>query len=60
MKHKLERNEECVNDTLHKKIKNPLINMFNALIHLPADLFRSTSTFVLGMLRTRRIKATGS
>jgi len=32
------------------KIKKPKINMLSALLHVSADLFRSTSTFVLGVL----------
>jgi len=35
---------------LEEKIQKPHINMFSALIHVSADLFRSTSTFVLGVL----------
>jgi hypothetical protein len=43
MKHELKRNGESVNDTLHKKIKKPHINMISAMIQVSADLFRSTS-----------------
>lgn len=32
------------------KISKPHINMFSALIHVSADLFHSSSTFVLGVL----------
>jgi len=32
------------------KIQKPAINMLSALLHVSADLFRSTSTFVLGVL----------
>jgi len=39
-----------INENLNKNIKKPHINMFSALIHVSADLFRSTSTFVLGCL----------
>lgn len=31
-------------------IKKPQINMLSALLHVAADLFRSTSTFILGIL----------
>jgi len=31
-------------------IKKPQINMMSALLHVSADLFRSTSTFILGIL----------
>jgi len=37
-------------NNLNDKIKRPHINMFSALIHVSADLFRSTSTFILGVL----------
>jgi len=39
-----------INANLKMKIEKPHINMFSALIHVSADLFRSTSTFVLGVL----------
>lgn len=39
-------------DDINNKIKKPQINMFSALIHVSADLFRSTSTFILGILLT--------
>lgn len=32
------------------QIKKPEINMMSALLHVSADLFRSTSTFILGIL----------
>merc|ERR1711862_136802 len=32
------------------KIEKPAINMLSALLHVSADLFRSTSTFILGIL----------
>jgi len=32
------------------KIEKPDINMLSALLHVSADLFRSTSTFILGIL----------
>merc|ERR1711865_86474 len=35
---------------LNDKIKRPHINMFSALIHVSADLFRSTSTFILAVI----------
>jgi len=40
---------------LNDKIKRPHINMFSALIHVSADLFRSTSTFILGVLMTSNV-----
>merc|ERR1712032_1789443 len=32
------------------KIEKPDINMLSALLHVSADLFRSSSTFILGIL----------
>jgi len=49
MKRQAELRGESDQD-LHEKIQKPHINMFSALIHVSADLFRSTSTFVLGLL----------
>jgi len=49
MRREAELRGEDVAD-LQAKIQRPHINMFSALIHVSADLFRSTSTFVLGVL----------
>lgn len=34
------------------KVEKPEINMMSALLHVSADLFRSSSTFILGVLMT--------
>lgn len=42
--------EEDEEEAEEVKISKPEINMLSALLHVSADLFRSTSTFVLGIL----------
>jgi len=37
------------------KVEKPEINMMSALLHCSADLFRSTSTLILGILLTAKV-----
>jgi len=45
-----EAQETAVDDTDNAHIEKPQVNMLSALLHVSADLFRSTSTFILGIL----------
>lgn len=45
-----ETQETAVDGTDNAHFEKPQVNMLSALLHVSADLFRSTSTFILGIL----------
>lgn len=45
-----EGQETAAGDDADVKLQKPEVNMLSALLHVSADLFRSTSTFILGIL----------
>ena len=45
-----ESQETAIDIADHVQMEKPEVNMLSALLHVSADLFRSTSTFILGIL----------